>query len=403
MAFLNFLLLTIGIWVSVRFYKIYTNYTLALSIGLPIIFSPLDCFGRLFFIIHQPLSRLIIKLNGPETGTWWLRAIGTSWLWALDDSIHKKLGRSFIVVGPARNIICTDDPKAIDHVLAKRKDFHKPEEVYRNMNFFGKNVSTTNGADWSRHRKLTGPCFNERVSSFVWDEAIRQARSMLSYWLDDQSGMVSTMVEDVRLIALHVLTAAGFGISHNFLEGARMTTKGHGMSQKDAMKSVLDNLVRTVVLCQMPWLKKIRWMLPNNIQTAMAAIKEFEESMDDMVAAERHALEQGRGFTKANLISTMVRINHEAKLEGLNSNLRLSEKEMKGNVFIFTIAGHDTTASTLAYAHALLAMHPDIQDWVVEEVDAVLGSEETLVYEKMWPKLKRVLAVMVCLPPPHLR
>ncbi|KAF8737414.1 cytochrome p450, partial [Rhizoctonia solani] len=46
----------------------------------------------------------------------------------------------------------------------------------------------------------------------------------------------------------------------------------------------------------------------------------------------------------------------------------LEEDELIGNVFIFLIAGHETTAHTLAIILALLALYPQAQDKIVKQV-----------------------------------
>lgn len=319
----------------------------------------------------------------------------TTWSWNSDDWNHKQLGSSVILVCAARNILVTADPETIRDVLARRKDFIKPR-IYENLEFFGPNVDTVNGEDWARHRKLTASCFNERISGFVWDESLRQARSMVPQWFNKPGGVVSNMVEDTRVLALHVLTAAGFGVSHDFLGGARLAGEGHQMSHRDALMTLLTNLVQTIIVSQISWLPKLGRVLPANTQKIIVAIKEFTQYMDEMLANERRVMAAKDSSSKPNLISMLIRTSDEAKAEGLGSSVRLSDEEIKGNIFIFNLAGHDTTANTLAYAVALLAAHPEVQDWVFEEVDRVCsGEEEDLEYEKVFPKLKRVLAVMV--------
>jgi cytochrome P450 len=265
------------------------------------------------------------------------------------------------------------------------------------LELFGKNVDTVNGEDWARHRKLTAPCFNERVSSFAWDESLRQATSMLSGWLGEPQGKVATMVDDTRIVALHVISAAGFGVSHDFHGGARILTKGHTLSYVDALMVVLD-LIPSIIVDKMPWLKSIPdFALPKKVKTILEGTREFRMYMDEMLAGERKIMAENPGTAKPNLVSTLIRTSDESKAGGDKSSVRLTDDEIKGNMFIFNIAGHDTTANTLAYAVALIAVHPEVQEWVLEEVKSVFkeNGEGRLVYEELFPKLKRCLAVMV--------
>lgn len=44
-----------------------------------------------------------------------------------------------------------------------------------------------------------------------------------------------------------------------------------------------------------------------------------------------------------------------------------------GNIYVFLLAGHDTTAHTLAFALTLLAIYPEIQQKAVEHIEDVLS------------------------------
>ena len=56
----------------------------------------------------------------------------------------------------------------------------------------------------------------------------------------------------------------------------------------------------------------------------------------------------------------------------------------------------------MAYAFTLLAVHPELQDWLAEELDRVIPEPEAEVdYESTFPKLQRCLALMVCYTTSH--
>lgn len=223
---------------------------------------------------------------------------------------------------------------------------------------------------------------------------------MTTHWLAQHKGKISRMVDDTRIIALHVLYAAGFGVSHDFLGGARLPAPGYRLSHRDAIMTILNNIITSIILAPMVGLlERIQMVLSPRLRNILLALKEYRRYMDEMVASERRIMAKGKGVSKPNLISALIHTSDQAKAEGIHSTVRLTDDEIKGNIFMFNFAGHDTTANTLAYAFALLAVHPDIQDWVTEEVDEVLSKEGTRKYEQVFPRLKRVMAIMVCLAP----
>ncbi|PRD33590.1 UNVERIFIED_CONTAM: Cyp3a13 [Trichonephila clavipes] len=61
-----------------------------------------------------------------------------------------------------------------------------------------------------------------------------------------------------------------------------------------------------------------------------------------------------------------VDINHHIFKTVTKKNL--STKELVAQCIMFFIAGYDTTASTLSFATYMLALYPDIQEKVYEEI-----------------------------------
>ncbi len=88
---------------------------------------------------------------------------------------------------------------------------------------------------------------------------------------------------------------------------------------------------------------------------------------------------------------------HTASIREADESKQLTVDEILGNIFVFNFAGHDTTAITLAYSLLLFVARPDVQEWIAEELNLYLHSEdsEIWIYEAALPKLKRCLAVLV--------
>lgn len=53
----------------------------------------------------------------------------------------------------------------------------------------------------------------------------------------------------------------------------------------------------------------------------------------------------------------------------------LSDIEVLSQAFIFIFAGYEPTSNTLCYLAYLLALHPDVQQKVVNEIDTVLPNK----------------------------
>jgi cytochrome P450 len=298
-------------------------------------------------------------------------------------------------VSPGMNMLCTSDPVAIDNVFKKMNDFVKPE-VFKTLDFFGPNIITVNHEPWVRHRRLTAPCFNERISTFVWDESLRQANDMLEDWLAKPDAKSNTAVQDSGTVALHVITAAAFGSLRDFRQGVNELPANHSLSFRDSLRGSLKHPVIAAVVAGMPWLKNplLQYILSSKIRGVQLALSEFKSYMLESITRERQSAKfksEAMSDKRPNLLNALVKASDEEKLDGVS---KMSDDELTGNMFMFAFAGHETTANTIIYALAYLAVYPDIQDWVAEELTTVIGRAESLEYAKIQPRLKRTLALM---------
>jgi cytochrome P450 len=150
----------------------------------------------------------------------------------------------------------------------------------------------------------------------------------------------------------------------------------------------------------MPWLKKPIFspILSSRIQSVLLALVEFKSYMLEAIARERKSVNTSSSNSnkRPNLLNALVKASDEAKVEGPKSMAYMSDEELTGNMFMFAFAGHETTATTISYAFAHLAVSPSIQDWVAEELRVVISAStaETLDYARIQPRLKRTLALM---------
>jgi len=253
------------------------------------------------------------------------------------------------------------------------------------------------GKDWERQRRLTAPSFNEKTSSLVWYEAIRQSEDMAASWLGQAAKGTTEVASDTATLALHVLTCVGFGLSYPFHAGVRKLPAGHSMTYRDALSLCLRNII-TFALFPKKYLSLS--FLPEKLRLLGQATREFQRYMEEMLAHERDVTQKSEGRV-SNLMGALVRASDETEQsieESTPSSHGLSDDEIFGNIFAFNLAGHETTANTVAAAIVLLAANPEYQIWLAEELQHIFGQNtdpKDFSYEEAFPKLQRCMAVMV--------
>jgi cytochrome P450 len=81
--------------------------------------------------------------------------------------------------------------------------------------------------------------------------------------------------------------------------------------------------------------------------------------------------------------------------EAQTKSVPLTDREVMGNIYVFLLAGHDTTAHTLAFTFGLLGLYPEIQQELYESITKVLPTPlDEMTYEKT-SELHYALAVFL--------
>ncbi|EXJ77289.1 hypothetical protein A1O3_10447 [Capronia epimyces CBS 606.96] len=397
------LVLAYLLWTVVR---LASNYVEAKKTGLPILLCPVNPGSPLWMLSKEVLIPIFLRLPF-GIGDWAGRA-EVGWTFKEKFSVHARHGEAFIIVSPGENEIILANPSATDEVMRRRNDFIKNPALYGMLDIYGPNLDTVNGKAWDRHRKITVPPFNEQNSALVWRESGEQAEQVLRIWYGKQQ--VTSTQPDVHAVALNVLCGAGFGMHSSFVD-ARLpqddeaSVKEH-MGYRESLRMLLANIVQLVILGFLKRAGVPNWIWLGNMRRLSRAYDEFKRYMAEMMALEKRAFEQG-DFSRHNLMSELVRALEQSKRVATAGKetattttpgfaLGLTDDEVYGNLFIYNLAGHDTTASTLHFAITLLAIYPEWQEWIAKEIDQVREAESTGLhyYEQTFPKLQRCLALM---------
>ncbi|KAG8953497.1 hypothetical protein FRC04_002339 [Tulasnella sp. 424] len=249
------------------------------------------------------------------------------------------------------------DPLALKAVAGNRALFSKNVEVYEKViGFFGPNLVTTEGETWSRLRKLVNPSFSETSIRYVWEQSVRLVNEMFE--ADQWAGKTTPIKHAPDLtkeITLLIIGAVAFGQETHWEAASATLPAGHQMKFQEAVTIVSEGLFFRVGMPSFQYMEEI-------------IIEQSSNGSQD----------------RQDLISQLVRGSGE------DAEDRLSMREVIGNTFIFLIAGHETTANSLAHLWGLLALEEDKQEKLYSHITAVLGDKQP-VYEDI-SSLNLVLA-----------
>ncbi|KAJ3552925.1 hypothetical protein NM688_g3892 [Phlebia brevispora] len=263
------------------------------------------------------------------------------------------------------------DPGAIKEITTHRLRFPKPVKDYRVLAFFGRNIVASEFDEWKRFRKITAPAFSERNNKLVWDETVRIMQDLFDNVWGAQSAIeVDHAVEVTLPIALFVIGVAGFGRRISWKDDL-VVPAGHQMAFKDALHVVsTDVFVKLLVP---------GWMLNMGLTKRMRSVKtafdELESYMLEMIRARKTAEKK---VERHDLLSSLLDASEEEE-----GGVKLTDQELLGNIFIFLVAGHETTAHTLCFTFGLLALYQDEQEKLYQHIKSVIPDGRIPTYAEM--------------------
>ncbi len=265
-----------------------------------------------------------------------------------------------ITAGPPglrAQLYCVFSPEGAQQVLASESaNFRKDNPFYQEVReSFGNGLLTSQDEDYLRQRRLVQPLFTRRRVDGYADAVAAETRATLDSWQEAQGGVVDVCEEMTRL-ALRAVSRILFGTDTDATVG--VVTR--------CFPVITDYVLRRGYS---PATIPRTWPTPSNRRAAAA--------MDELYAVCDRIIGERRGAAPADGpgedLLTLLAAAESPAAEGDASGGGFDAAELRDQVLIFLLAGHETTATSLAFALHLLALHPEAQDRAREEISRVLG------------------------------
>ncbi|RFU25289.1 hypothetical protein B7463_g11045, partial [Scytalidium lignicola] len=377
------------------------NITAAKRSGLPYIITPLYLYSPIWLAGHRIWIPLIKRLPRPLWENW-IPYMEPDWPWKLLFDPFKEMGDVFISVSASGNIVWVANAEATHQITSRREAFPKPLESYKFLDLFGRNVVTTEGAEWKLHRKISCPSFNEKNNALVFAESVRQAQGMLRKWMGpDYKGNVT--VEEVPLdtmrVTLHIISRVGFGVqllwpgeqadgnqtSKDASYSSHIPPPGHTMSFEESLKILLEKLILVLIIPRI----LLKYLPFDATKKAYESFTNWDKYMKELFeqkvqkASTADKTEGGMDIMGALARSSYGDSSHGSLKKGPANRQRLSDSDILGNAFVILLAGHETTANSVHFSLVELAIRPRFQRLMQKDVLSIYGdtSPQTWDYD----------------------
>ncbi|KAH8075864.1 cytochrome P450 [Cristinia sonorae] len=260
------------------------------------------------------------------------------------------------------------DPQAVKEVVGSRARFPKPIELYDALLIYGTNIVASEHEAWKRFRRISNPAFTEPNNRLVWDETVKIMNDLFNNVWGNQKQVVTDNALHITMpIALFVIGAAGFGRRLAWND-EMAPPAGHRITFKagDALYTVSESIPTRMLAPR--W---ATYFLPH-VKKVFEAFDELGVYMQEMVTSRRNAEVKEERY---DLLSSL--------LDASEGDAQLTDAELIGNIFVFLVAGHETTAHTLCFALGLLALYPDEQERLYQEVIKAVPKDRDPIFQDM--------------------
>ncbi|KAK7182337.1 cytochrome P450 [Paraphaeosphaeria sporulosa] len=311
-----------------------TNLNKARAIGLPILVRYVTPTNPLWMVFGSNLVRLARRF-GLAT-----EHFDRFYLFGWDANeryrVHADFGDTFTLVSPGGNWIYISDPKTAWDVLRRPRDFGRNVEQLAVLNVYGKNLSTTEGHEWQKHRKVTAATFTERNNELVWQASLTQGNGMLDYWLHRAPRPIRSVADDCKTFTLNVLAAALFTKPYPF-EGQEEMKKRHARSvdqsddshqYRDSFSKILRGII-PIAIFGGEALRNSSW-IPTSMKEVGEAVESFRSYVLNMIEEERDNIQKNVSARK-DLVSCLVRASMAQQNDG--RDMTITEQDIISNTF----------------------------------------------------------------------
>jgi cytochrome P450 len=252
--------------------------------------------------------------------------------------------------GPMRSYLVTH-PDGLKHVLQDHtKNYTKDHYSYALVRrVVGDGLVVSQGETWLKQRRLAQPAFHRARISAMAEQMVRATGELAERWGDSQrAGTPRRVVPDMMALTLRIVGEALLGTDVR--------------AQTEAVSAAFN-----VISEQSVERFRTLWLLPPVLPTAYdRAFRQARRQLDKVVAgviAERRQRMEDRG----DLLSMFMLARDEETGE------QMDDAHLQDEVLTMMLAGHETTATALSWAWALLEQNPDAERKLHEELDSILG------------------------------
>uniref|UniRef100_A0A8C5ITW3 unspecific monooxygenase n=1 Tax=Junco hyemalis TaxID=40217 RepID=A0A8C5ITW3_JUNHY len=292
-----------------------------------------------------------------------------------DTECFKKYGKIWGIYDGRQPTLAVTDPQIIKSVLVK--DCYTTFTNRRRTDLAGVLINAVSLAEddhWKRLRTVLSPTFTSGKLKEMFPIMKHYGEALVKNVQKQVKENSSISVKDIfGSYSMDVVTSTSFGVNIDSMN-----------NPKDPFVREMKKLVKFdffnpvfILSCKF-WCCRFHETIENI--KIHDAVDFFMRSLAKIKQDREKEAHKGRVDFLQLMIESQRSASHDNK-EANNSYKALTDIEVLAQAFIFIFAGYEPTSNTLGFLAYELAMHPDVQEKVLQEIDTVLPNKGPLTYE----------------------
>lgn len=245
-----------------------------------------------------------------------------------------------------------NNPDAVRHVMVSNVDnYYKSMVMQRALKpLVGNGSFVSNGELWKRQRRINIPAFHHSRIRIFTRYMAEEGQRLVDEWAAREPGAVLEMDAEMANVTARVVCRSMF--SEDLGEKGRPVFRAFTEYQES---------LRQIDFAEMLGLPRFLSQRPTRKQ--LGACRVIDSVIYDIIDERVRSGEDDRGDFLSTLLSAT----------DAETGTKLSREELRDEMSVIFLAGHETTANTLCWALYLLSQDPEVEERLLAEVEAVLG------------------------------
>ncbi|XP_053813963.1 cytochrome P450 3A9-like isoform X1 [Vidua chalybeata] len=294
-----------------------------------------------------------------------------------DTECFKKYGKIWGIYDGRQPTLAVTDPQIIKSVLVK--DCYTTFTNRRRTDLAGvltNAVSLAEDDQWKRLRTVLSPTFTSGKLKEMFPIMKHYGEALVKNVQKQVNEDSSISVKDIfGSYSMDVVTSTSFGVNIDSMNNPK------DPFVREMKKLVKFDFFNPIFILSFAFPFLIPVMVKMNINIFPSdAVDFFMRSLAKIKQDREKEAHKGR----VDFLQLMIESQRSASQgnnEANHSYKALTDTEVLAQAFIFIFAGYEPTSNTLGFLAYELAMHPDVQEKVLQEIDAVLPNKAPLTYE----------------------